>query len=210
MSSEISSLVSITDRARETVLELRASEPDADRLALWLEITGATGGMFTYDLYFGLVSDASSRDRVEHFDGLALVIPAASIPDLAGSVLDLSDAQGLVVVNPNRPAEPAAPVSAAATGDLSSEVAQRVLEVLDEEINPAIAAHGGRADLVSVDGSIAYVRLSGGCQGCGMAAVTLGQGIEVAIKEMVPEILSVVDVTDHAGGSNPYFEAAKK
>ncbi len=64
--------------------------------------------------------------------------------------------------------------------------------------------------MVAVDDSIAYLRLSGGCQGCGMASVTLGQGIEVAILDAVPEISEVVDVTDHASGTNPYYEAAKK
>jgi Fe/S biogenesis protein NfuA len=70
--------------------------------------------------------------------------------------------------------------------------------------------HGGSAELVAVEDTTAYVRLGGGCVGCGMATVTLSQGIEVAIKEAVPEILSVVDVTDHASGTNPYYEAAKK
>ena len=78
------------------------------------------------------------------------------------------------------------------------------------QINPQIAAHGGFAELVAVEGSIAYLRMGGGCQGCGMAAVTLSQGIEVAILDSVPEITEVVDVTDHAGGTNPYYEAAKK
>jgi Fe/S biogenesis protein NfuA len=82
--------------------------------------------------------------------------------------------------------------------------------VLERQINPSIASHGGRADLVAVEEETAYLRLSGGCQGCGMASVTLGQGIEVAIKDNVPEITNVVDVTDHAGGANPYYEAAKK
>jgi Fe/S biogenesis protein NfuA len=95
-------------------------------------------------------------------------------------------------------------------GDLSGEVAQRVLQVLDQQINPAIAAHGGRADLVAVEEGVAYLRLGGGCQGCGLAAVTLSQGIEVAILDAVPEITKVVDVTDHASGANPYFESAKK
>ncbi len=94
--------------------------------------------------------------------------------------------------------------------DLSGDVAQRVAQVLDAQINPAIASHGGRADLVAVDDDIAYLRLSGGCAGCGMAAVTLSQGIEVAIKQSVPEIARVVDVTDHASGTNPYYEPAKK
>jgi Fe/S biogenesis protein NfuA len=94
--------------------------------------------------------------------------------------------------------------------DLSGDVAQRLLQVLDEQINPAIAAHGGRADLVAVEGDTAYLRLSGGCAGCGLAAVTLSQGIEVAIRESVPEIVNIVDVTDHASGTNPYYEATKK
>ena len=66
------------------------------------------------------------------------------------------------------------------------------------------------AELAGIEGRTAYLRLGGGCQGCGMASVTLGQGIEIAITEAVPEIVDVVDVTDHASGTNPYFEAAKK
>ncbi|HMC81103.1 MAG TPA: NifU family protein, partial [Acidimicrobiia bacterium] len=93
---------------------------------------------------------------------------------------------------------------------LSGDVAQRVLQVLDGQINPSIAAHGGHAELVAVEEGTAFLRLSGGCQGCGMASVTLSQGIEVVIKEQVPEVTRVVDVTDHASGENPYFEAAKK
>jgi Fe/S biogenesis protein NfuA len=94
--------------------------------------------------------------------------------------------------------------------DLSGPVPQRVMQVIDQQINPSISMHGGSAQLVAVEESTAYVRLGGGCVGCGMATVTLSQGIEVAIKEAVPEIASVVDVTDHASGTNPYYEAAKK
>ncbi|HMC05578.1 MAG TPA: NifU family protein, partial [Actinomycetota bacterium] len=100
--------------------------------------------------------------------------------------------------------------SARPPADLSGDVAQRVLQVLDSQINPSIASHGGHAELVAVEEDTAYLRLSGGCQGCGMASVTLSQGIEVVIKESVPEITKVVDVTDHASGANPYFESAKK
>jgi Fe/S biogenesis protein NfuA len=83
-----------------------------------------------------------------------------------------------------------------------------VSQVLEQHINPAIAMHGGMAQLVGVEGDIAYVRLGGGCQGCGLAGVTLDQGIEQAIVAAVPEISSVVDVTDHASGENPYYEPA--
>ena len=120
----------------------------------------------------------------------------------------------MVMQNPNRPVI-ASPFAAgrdpsAPPADLTGEVPQRVLQVLEEQINPAIASHGGYAELVAVEDSIAYLRLAGGCQGCGMAAVTLSQGIEVAILDNVPEITEVIDVTDHASGANPYYEAAKK
>ena len=89
-------------------------------------------------------------------------------------------------------------------------MAQRVIQVLEQQVNPTIAAHGGRAELVAVEQATAYLRLGGGCQGCAMATVTLSQGIERAIIQAVPEITSVVDVTEHQSGTNPYFEAAKK
>jgi Fe/S biogenesis protein NfuA len=104
-----------------------------------------------------------------------------------------------------RPRPPATPGAG-----LDTDTARRVTAVLDHEINPAIASHGGHAELAGIEGATAYLRLGGGCQGCGMASVTLSQGIEVAITQAVPEIDRVVDVTDHASGTNPYFEPAKK
>jgi Fe/S biogenesis protein NfuA len=82
--------------------------------------------------------------------------------------------------------------------------------VLRDQINPAIAMHGGWAELVEVDGTTAYLRLGGGCQGCGMAAMTLRHGIERAIRAAVPEIADIIDVTDHASGANPYYEPSTK
>ena len=92
--------------------------------------------------------------------------------------------------------------------DLSDPLAQRVVSVLEEQVNPSIAAHGGRADLVAVEEASVYLRLSGGCQGCGMAKATLSQGIEVILREAIPELVNIVDVTDHADGTNPYYEPA--
>ncbi len=84
-----------------------------------------------------------------------------------------------------------------------------VQAVLDERINPSVASHGGHIALIDVKSDTAYIRLEGGCQGCGMADVTLKQGIEVEIKSAVPAILQVLDVTDHAGGDNPYYAQGK-
>ena len=84
-----------------------------------------------------------------------------------------------------------------------------ILRVLNEQINPSVAGHGGHISLVDVQDDVAYIRLEGGCQGCGMADVTLKQGVETAILREVPAISSVLDVTDHAGGGNPYFQPGK-
>ncbi len=204
----------LTAPALTEIIELRAGEAAPESLALCVEISGAHDDVYTYDMYFQAVSDAAPGDWIDHLDGLSLIVPGQSIDRIRGSVLDLSpdaDGGGMVIRNPNRP--PPARRSPAMSGpppDLSGDVAQRLLQVLEEQINPAIAAHGGRADLVAVEVDTAYLRLSGGCAGCGMAAVTLSQGIEVAIRESVPEIANIVDVTDHASGTNPYYEAAKK
>lgn len=201
-------VLSISDAALAVVLDTRSQEPDAASLALWVEVAGVAEGSFTYDIYFQAAVDAGPEDVRADQGGLAVVVPAASLERLRGARLDWSDdgEGGLVILNPNSPPKPAAvPAS-----DLSDPLSQRVLEVLEVQINPSIAAHGGRADLVAVDAGTAYLRLSGGCQGCGLASVTLSQGIEVALREEIPELVGVVDVTDHASGSNPYFESAKK
>jgi Fe/S biogenesis protein NfuA len=201
-------LVTVTDTARDKVLEVRAAEPDPDTLALWLEVNGVSGTTYTYDMYFQRADEAGPDDGVISHDDLTIVVPSQSVEKIRGATLDVQGG-GMVLQNPNRP--PASPaIGARPEGDLTGEVPQRVLQVLDEQINPAIASHGGRADLVAVDDNVAYLRLSGGCQGCGLASVTLSQGIEVAILDGVPEITRVVDVTDHASGDNPYFESAKK
>lgn len=205
-------VVTVSDAARAVVLAAMADEPDPQSLALWLEVRGVEAGAFAYDLYFQALRDAGEDDAVAVDGELTIVVPASSVDRLLGARLDYSEegAGGLVLVNPNSPtAEEAAPgvppeVLAAGTG---GPEAQQILTVLEEVINPSIAGHGGRADLVAFDvaGGVAYLRLSGGCQGCAMSRMTLTQGIEVALRDEVPQVTRVVDVTDHAGGENPYF-----
>ena len=210
-------VLTITDKARKRVIEIRAGDDGGDRLALWVDVTGVAGGEFAYDLFFDLADEAAAEDAVQHGDDLTVVIPAESVDRLRGATLDMSRDllnPGLVILTPNKPPQPQRPASpnikVPEAGELSGPVAERVQQVLEEHINPSIAAHGGQATLVAIEDDTAYLRLGGGCVGCGMATVTLSQGIEVAIKQAVPEILHVVDVTDHASGTNPYYEAAKK
>ena len=206
-------LLAITEKAQQKVLGFREGVADAERQAMWVEVTGVKGGEWTYNISLKPIDGAGPDDSLQYADDLGIVVPAADVEKLRGATVDWSDdlmSGGLLVVNPNKP-DPSSPaVGGRPPADLSGPVPQRVMQVLEEQINPAIAAHGGSAELVAVEDETAYVRLGGGCVGCGMASVTLGQGIEVAIVEAVPEVRQVVDVTDHASGTNPYYEAAKK
>lgn len=102
---------------------------------------------------------------------------------------------------------PAAPAAGGADDDALYE---RVADLFERQVNPMVARHGGRVELIDVQDAVVMVRMAGGCQGCGMADVTLRQGIEAMLHQEVPEVKGIVDITDHAAGSNPYFAAAKK
>jgi Fe/S biogenesis protein NfuA len=206
-------LLAITEKAQQKVMGFRAGVPDGERQAMWVEVTGVQAGEWTYNISLKPLDAAGPDASVQQAGELSVVVPGVDVDKLRGATVDWSDdlmRGGLMVVNPNKP-DPASPaMGARAPVDLSGPVPQRVMQVIEQQINPAIAMHGGSAELVAVEEDTAYVRLGGGCVGCGMAPVTLGQGIEVAIVEAVPEVRQVVDVTDHASGTNPYFEAAKK
>ena len=139
-------------------------------------------------------------------------MPEASVDRLRGARLEWSEegGGGLVLVNPNTPtpeeANPGVPPEILSQG-IDGLLARRVVAVLEQAVNPSIASHGGRADLVALneeDGT-AYLRLSGGCQGCAMSQMTLRQGIETTLLEEVPELTRVLDVTDHDSGDNPFY-----
>lgn len=87
---------------------------------------------------------------------------------------------------------------------------EQVAKVFDEQVNPMVARHGGRVELIDVQDAVVMLRMGGGCQGCGMADVTLRQGIEGMLAQLVPAVRGIVDITDHTSGANPYFQAAKK
>lgn len=210
-----SPVLSITPAAVEFLLALRADEDDAADLALRIEVTGVEAGQYTYEVYFEALSELGSEDVRFDVDELPVAVPAADVDKLRGATLENGDV-GFTLANPNRP--PGAPPPGAAaptladvpTGDMDSELAAMIDQFLDGQINPAIASHGGMARLVGLEAGVAYLELGGGCQGCGMAAVTLEQGIKEALLDTIPDVVDVVDVTDHASGANPYYASAKK
>jgi Fe-S cluster biogenesis protein NfuA len=86
------------------------------------------------------------------------------------------------------------------------EIYAMVDRVFERDINPAVAQHGGKVELLDVQDATVVVRMMGGCQGCGMATVTLRQGIEAQLRRLVPGLRGIRDITDHASGQNPYFK----
>jgi len=104
------------------------------------------------------------------------------------------------------------PVSAEALAGMpgEDEIRARVEHLLETQINPAVASHGGWVELLGVQANNVFLQLGGGCQGCGMADVTLKQGIETLLREEIPELGEVLDQTDHAAGRNPYYAQSKK
>lgn len=197
-------VLAVTDAALESVLAIRAEEPDPSALGLRVEITGSRGSEYTYDLSFEELSAVGDDHARYEVGELTVVIPEGSVDRLQGAELDLprtAGQGGLVIRNPNRP-NPLAGVELELTGD----VAEKTRQLLDGSINPALASHGGYASLVGVDDDQnVYVTMGGGCQGCAASAATLRDGIRRSIKEAIPEVAEVIDATDHAAGENPFY-----
>jgi len=205
-------ILSMTDEARNVVIDALNNEEHNDGLALFVEVTGTRGAGYSYDLYFSDRADAPEGAVIGADGGVTIVVPSNSVERLRGSRLEFASegGGGLVLVNPNIPSpeevNPGVPAEILALG-IDGPLATLAIEVLDTNVNPSIASHGGRADLVALDESerIAYVKLSGGCQGCAMSRMTLSQGIETSLREAIPELTNVIDVTDHASGVNPFY-----
>jgi Fe/S biogenesis protein NfuA len=190
-------MFTLSDAAKRKVRELMDAEEEKG-LALRVAIHGRGPGGFQYDLRFVKEEDRGAEDVVIEADGFQVFIDPESAPNLKGASMDFVESvfeSGFKIDNPN--------------SIWTDPKAIAIQEVIDTKINPAIAGHGGYVTLLDVKDDIAYIAMGGGCQGCGMANVTLKQGIEVMIREAVPDIRDIIDTTDHAGGTNPYYQPAK-
>ena len=189
-------LLKVTEAAQEKIRAvIEAEEVEVEGLRIGIQ--GKTATDFQYSL--GLATEAQADDVVVECEHFNVLVDAESAPDLQGVVIDYVDdlnSSGFNIENPNTP-----------TWD--DPKAQQIQELIDERINPAVAAHGGQIELLNVEEDSIYIHMGGGCQGCGMANVTLKHGIEAMIQEVFPEIKHVIDTTDHASGDNPYYSPSK-
>lgn len=196
----------------ETTITIEFTPEAAEKLAaviaaqgrpvagLRLQIAGRAGGEFEHILSVEDRGRRSEADLRIEADELVVFVDPRTAPYADGIRIHYEyrgpDVSGLQFLNPN-------PL-------WHDEREFQIQELFDDFINPAIASHGGWVTLIAVEGDTAFVQLGGGCQGCGQADVTLKQGIAATILERVEGIARVVDETDHASGTNPYFKPSKK
>jgi len=152
----------------------------------------------SYGLAFVDENNVSNSDKIIEFGEIKIYIDKEHSEYFEGVTLDFED--GLAGSGFKFIDLPRVPKKYKGT------IAEKVVKVIEEEINPGIASHGGFVSLVDVKGNDIMIQMGGGCQGCGMADVTLKDGIEVALKKAIPEIGGIYDVTDHAGGTNPFYQ----
>ena len=191
--------VNFTDSAAEKLSDI--IENHANPVAgLRLQISGRKDGRFQHLL--SLVEDGAQQegDVPVEAGGIRVYVESRDASYLNDLEIDFFDDgegnQGLEFRNPN---------------PLWRDPREfQLQDLFDQQINPQIASHGGMISLISVQGRTAYVEFGGGCVGCGMLDVTLKQGVEVAVKDQIPEIDDIVDITDHDQGENPYYQPAKK
>lgn len=196
--------ITLTDLARQKVLEALEKQPEKNALRLEARANGTP--QFSYSMRLIGEEDKRVDDLRIDSDGLELVIDPNSASNLNGASVDFEDRvvrSGFKFNNPNKPEVPE--VGSGPRGDLTGSTAERVQQLLERELNPAVAAHGGRINFVGVKDNKVYLSFGGGCHGCGMVDVTLKQGVEARIRELIPEIEEVVDTTDHSSGQNPFY-----
>jgi Fe/S biogenesis protein NfuA len=199
--TEVSSIITITDDALVELVKLRDSEEDAASLGLRLEIVSGPGEDFKYDLSLDEFRKAAFTDEVRTHSGMKVIIPAKDVELLEGAILDYSSTGGLVIRNPNKPSVPM--IEGLVNDDaLSAEIEA----IISTEVNPALAAHGGFVTFAGHDeAGTAYLTMGGGCHGCSMSKVTMLEGVQTTLVEKVEGIQRVRDMTDHQSGENPFY-----
>ena len=199
--TEVSSIITITDDALAELVKLRDSEEDAASLGLRLEIVSGPGEEFKYDLSLDEFRKAAFTDEVRTHSGMKVIIPAKDVELLEGAILDYSSTGGLVIRNPNKPSAPM--IEGLVNDDaLSAEIEA----IVATEVNPALAAHGGFVTFAGHDeAGTAYLTMGGGCHGCSMSKVTMLEGVQTTLVEKVEGIQRVRDMTDHQSGENPFY-----
>jgi Fe/S biogenesis protein NfuA len=192
-------MLTFTDRAREMVRTFM-DQGEGELEALRIGVEGSPVAP-RYELTLVARSDRREDEREVDLGDFAVLVAEDSVDRLNGATVDFVERVNESGFEVRAEGGAAVGGGAGPTGPL----ADRVREVLDAQVNPAIAAHGGQINLVDVRSTEIFLEMSGGCQGCALSRMTLRQGVEKMLRQSIPELTAVHDVTDHAGGQNPYF-----
>jgi len=200
-SGSADTIITITPNAHAKLIELRDSESERDRLGLRLEILSGPGEDFRYDLVFDEFVKAAFSDEVRTINGLKIIVGAKDLDLLRGAELDHDEIKGLLIRNPNKP------LRAVFDGlVVDDETSAQIEAIVLNDVNPALATHGGFVTFAGHDNEgTAYFTMGGGCHGCSMSRQTMLEGVQTMLVERVPTILRVRDITDHSTGANPYY-----
>jgi Fe/S biogenesis protein NfuA len=199
-------MIDITPAARERIQALvEAGVVQDPALRITLAATAQSPLSRDYDISLVERDDRQKTEIAINVDGIRVFLNLDTSNLLSGASVEwVEESGGFRVVDPKAKARAAAERPRAELA-LSGPLADRVQRVIDEVINPGIASHGGFVEMVDVSEETLYLRMGGGCQGCAASAATLRQGIERMVRQEVPEIENIVDVTDHEAGVNPYY-----
>ena len=199
-------MIEITPAARERIQALVDSQVVQDpALRITLDPGAATPLARAYAISLVEREDREKTEIAINVDGIRVFLNLDTSNLLSGATVDWVEENGTGGFQVHDPRSRPAPRREEPELRLSGPMADRIQQVIDEVINPGIAAHGGFVELVDVSEDTLYLRMGGGCQGCAASAATLRQGIERMVRQEVPEIQHIVDVTDHTAGANPYY-----
>ena len=201
-------MIQLTEAAREMIQSLVDAEVMRDP-ALRIRLAPEGGRRSALDgKYEILLVEREDKEKTEiaiNLDGIRVLLNLDTSDLLSGAVIDWAGTAGGFRVDRERPRRPVRPHNATGTVGVSGPLAERVQAVFDDYINPRIAAHGGAVELLDVADDTIFVRMTGGCQGCSASAATLRMGVERTLREEIPDVGEIHDVTDHNAGVNPYF-----
>ena len=185
-----STYLNITDEATVFIKDDLKSSGKQDLLEIIVEPTSPLKANYRLD-YKASSKDSDIKLKI---NGISIVIERESASYIEGTIIEINKEGILEVMNPNL-----------SISKLSGPLEEQIQTLLDEQVNPMLASHGGNVMLEGIKDEAAYLRFGGGCQGCSQIDTTVKQGVEVMLKEAIPTLAGVYDITDHSEGESPFY-----
>tara|TARA_Y100001960_G_C14296774_1_gene644150 strand:- start:7 stop:684 length:678 start_codon:yes stop_codon:yes gene_type:complete len=186
-----SSFLTIGDEALSKIKDQLSTSVNKNVLRIVVKPTSPLKANYEFDL------DSSNKESDINFNvkGVPIAIERSNFSYIEGTVFEINKEGNLEIINPNL-----------SISKLSGSLEEQIQTLLDEQVNPMLASHGGNVILEGIKDDSAYLRFGGGCQGCSMIDTTVKQGVEVMLKEAIPSLAGVYDITDHSEGESPFYK----